>query len=216
MTGTMRRWWFTMVTVACAATAGVAADTLYLRDGSRVDGELIRVDNRRVEFREGRGWGSRTLQFDLDEVRRIDFDDRSGPGGFGGEDDRRGGGVERPRGMREREVVVSADVPWVDSGIDVRSGQTVYFQALGRVRWGKNRQDGPEGENNSPRNPGRPMPNRPGAALVGSIGEAGQDIFFIGGDTGAIRVRAGGRLFLGVNDDILIDNSGNFRVTVFY
>jgi hypothetical protein len=218
-----------MATVVGAA-AGVAADTLYLRDGSRVEGELIRVDNRRVEFREGRGWGSKTLQFDLNEVKRIDFEDRGGSwGNSGGNDrpglgndrpglgnDRPGGGGDRPGGMREREVVVSADVPWVDTGIDVRSGQTVYFQTLGKVRWGKNRQDGPDGENNSPRNPGRPMPNRPGAALLGSVGGAGQDMFFIGGDTGAFRVRGSGRLYLGINDDVFTDNSGNFRVTVFF
>jgi len=31
-----------------------------------------------------------------------------------------------------------------------------------------------------------------------------------------IRIRTGGRLFLGVNDDFLNDNSGNFRVIVYY
>jgi hypothetical protein len=60
------------------------------------------------------------------------------------------------------------------------------------------------------------MPNRPGAALLGSIGGPGQDMFFIGGDTAAFRVRGAGRLFLGINDDVFDDNSGNFRVTVFY
>jgi hypothetical protein len=214
MTHKMLQWCVALVTVACA-TAGVSADTLYLRDGTRIDGELIRVDNRRVEFREGRGRGGQVLRFDVDEVRRIDFDERGGSWGNSGGNERPGGGG-RPGGMREREVVVSADVPWVDTGIDVRSGQTVYFETVGRVRWGKNRQDGPEGENNSPRNPGRPMPNRPGAALLGSVGEPGQDMFFIGGDPGAFRVRGSGRLFLGINDDVFIDNSGNFRVTVFY
>jgi hypothetical protein len=206
MKGSMLRWGFTMATVVCA-TVVVAADTLYLRDGSRVEGELIRVDAGRLEFREGSGWGSKTLRFDLAEVQRIDFS---------GRDDSPVGGIGRPGGMREREVIVSADVPWIDTGIDVRSGQTVYFETLGKVRWGKNRQDGPAGENNSPRNPGRPIPNRPAAALVGSVGGPGQDIFFIGGETGALRLRAAGRLYLGINDDVFTDNSGNFRVTVYY
>ena len=68
---------------------------------------------------------------------------------------------------------------------------------------------------NSPTNPGRPMPNRPAAALIGKVG-SGDDIFFIGDDTAAIRVRNAGRLYLGVNDDVLNDNRGNFRVTVYY
>jgi hypothetical protein len=29
-------------------------------------------------------------------------------------------------------------------------------------------------------------------------------------------VRSGGRLYLGVNDDALTDNSGNFRAVVYY
>ena len=41
-------------------------------------------------------------------------------------------------------------------------------------------------------------------------------MFYIGNDNGPIRVRSSGRLFLGVNDDYLQDNSGNFRVVVYY
>jgi hypothetical protein len=115
--------------------------------------------------------------------------------------------------MRERQVIVSADVDWNDAGIDVRVGQTVYFEATGQVRWGRDRRDSAAGERNSPSNPNRPMPNRNAAALIGKIGD---DLFFIGDETGAIRVRNSGRLYLGVNDDVLTDNSGNFRVVVYY
>jgi hypothetical protein len=209
MFGRALHGWAVAALVA-VASAVVAADTLYLRDGTRIEGELVRVENGRVEFRESGGWSGRTVRFDLDEVRRIDFGDRGGDWGSGAS----GGG--RPQGMREREVVVSADVPWVDTGIDVRDGQTVTFRAGGRVRWGKNRQDSAEGERNSPHNPGRPLPNRPAAALIGKIGDGDGDVFFIGADTGAFRMRGRGRLFLGINDDDLSDNSGNFRVTVYY
>jgi hypothetical protein len=57
------------------------------------------------------------------------------------------------------------------------------------------------------------LPNRPGAALIGRVGN---DVFYIGDERGAIRVRNSGRLQLGVNDEYLADNSGSFRVTVFY
>jgi hypothetical protein len=112
-------------------------------------------------------------------------------------------------------VSVDSWVPWKDTGIDVRAGQTVYFNAAGRVRWGPNRQDGPAGERNSPRNDQRPMPSRSAAALIGRVGD-GDDYFFIGDDEGAIRMRSSGRLYLGVNDDYLKDNTGSFRVTVHY
>ena len=89
---------------------------------------------------------------------------------------------------------MSATVPWTDTGIEVRAGQTIYFEACGEVRWGRDRRDGPAGEKNSPFNQARPLPNRPGAALIGRIGG---DVFFIGDGTGPIRVRNSGRLSSG-------------------
>lgn len=186
------------------------ADTLVLRNGTRVEGELLSVRNGVIEFEERRGFGrARRIEVDRDEVVRIEFDSsRSSDRDFAA------GG--RPAGLRERQVVVSADAPWNDAGIEVRAGQTIYFEATGNVRWGRDRRDGPSGENNSPSNPNRPMPNRPAAALIGKVGNTSTDYFFIGDEQGAIRVRASGRLYLGVNDDFLADNSGNFRVVVYY
>jgi hypothetical protein len=193
--------------LALAAQVGLAADTLVLRNGTRVRGELVAYRNGTIEFEERSGFGgSRTIRVDRDEVLRIELDDdRSGSSFTGG----------RPGGMRERQVTVSAAAPWTDTGIVVRSGQTIYLDARGEVAWGPGRRDGPEGERNSPRNEGRPMPNRPAAALIGKVGE-GENIFFIGNDTGPIRVRNSGRLYLGINDDVLTDNRGSFRVVVYY
>jgi hypothetical protein len=84
------------------------------------------------------------------------------------------------------------------------------------VTWGPNRKDGPDGERNSPENPNRPMPNRAAGSLIGRIGADSGDYFFIGNEKGALRMRGAGRLFLGINDDYLEDNRGNFRVTVYY
>jgi hypothetical protein len=193
------------------AGASLNADTLILRDGRRLQGELVGIRNGVVEFEENRGFFShRTVRFDRDDVRRIEFDD-STSSSASSSDNRPAG---RPPGLREREVVVSADVPWNDAGVDVRAGQTVYFTAAGRVSWGPGRRDGPAGERSSPRNPTRPIPGRPAAALIGRIGS--QDPFFIGDEEGPIRMRESGRLYLGINDDYLEDNSSNFRVTVYY
>jgi hypothetical protein len=213
--------WLTLAFVAAAGLA-VAADTLVMRNGDQARGQLVTIRNGEVEFREERGFNSRTIRVNLRDVRRIEFDDEYGNRGFGTGDSRGPEGPGRnpnvgPRpGMRERQVVVSANVPWVDTGIEVRDGQQVYFQAAGQVTWGKGRKDGPEGERNSPSNPGRPMPNRPGASLIGKVGDRSRDLFFIGDQQGPIRVRGNGRLLLGINDDFLLDNTGNWRVTVYY
>ena len=204
-------WRLALVFLLAGLTmAGLSADTLVLRDGRRVDGVLVSVRDGTVEFQE-RGGRRRVLRLERDEVRSIELDSFSGD--VSRDNDT---GSSRPRGLREREVVVQANVAWVDTGIEVRSGQRVYFEAVGQVRWGSDRRDGPGGEERSPYNAGRPMPRRPAAALIGKVGEDSNDLFFIGDDRGPIRLQNSGRLYLGINDDVLTDNRGNFRVLVFY
>jgi hypothetical protein len=206
-----------LVGVWCLAlTAALSADTLVMRDGRRVQGQLIAVRDGVIEFEGQRGLfgGRERVRVDREDVARIELDDfdreRDRGDAFGGSS---GGG--RPSGMREREIYVSSIQAWTDVGVTVRAGQEVYFSASGRVRWGPGRQDGPSGENGSPRNDARPIPSRPAAALIGRIGD-GDDLFFIGAESGGIRMRSSGRLYLGINDDMLGDNSGTFRVTIFY
>jgi hypothetical protein len=201
-----------LAAIVAGLTVSLSADTLIMRDGRRVSGELIAVRDGIVEFEGQRGFfGHERMRIDRDEVARIELEEyRSSDKGH---DHNESGG--RPSGMREREVNVNAAEHWTDTGVTVRAGQTIYVTATGRVRWGPGRQDGPAGEHNSPRNDARPIPSRPAAALIGRIGD-GDNYFFIGADTDAIRVRDSGRLFLGINDDYLQDNSGTFRVTVYY
>ncbi|MGE3275598.1 MAG: LecA/PA-IL family lectin [Vicinamibacterales bacterium] len=206
--------------LVAAAPLVLTADTLILRDGTRVRGELLQIRNGVVEFEEARAFGrSRTLRLDRDDILRIEFD-QDGRFDNGLVDDDRGGRGDRddgrrPAGLRERVVNVSARAGWTPTGISVRAGQTVYFEASGQVRWGRDRRDGPAGERNSPENPGRPLPTRSAAALIGRIGDSG-DVFLVGDETGAFRMRDSGPLYLGVNDDFLNDNSGTFRVVVYY
>jgi hypothetical protein len=194
-------------------TVSLSADTLVMRDGRRVQGELVAVRDGVVEFEGQRGFfGRERMRVERDDVARIELDEsRSSDHGRDHGESSSG----RPSGMRERDVNVGAGERWTDTGISVRSGQTIYVSATGRVRWGPGRQDGPGGEHNSPRNDARPIPSRPAAALIGRIGD-GDHYFFIGDDADAIRVRESGRLYLGINDDYLQDNSGAFRITVYY
>ena len=186
-----------------------------MRDGRRVEGDLVAVRDGVIEWdgRKGFFGGHERMRVERDEVRTIELSDYGRSNDTSDDRDRDDRG--RPSGMREREVSVDSWVAWKDTGIEVRAGQTLYFQASGRVRWGPNRQDGPEGERNSPHNASRPIPNRPAAGLIGRLGES-DEYFFVGDEKGAIRVRSSGRLYLGVNDDYLKDNTGSFRVTVYY
>jgi len=225
MGGLMKRFsirWLVLPAVLAASTLN--ADTLVLRDGRRIQGQLVSIYNGVIEFQDAQSFGSgRSLRFDRNDVLGIEFeriDQNTGrfssPGGPGGPGRPGSSDGRRPSGLRERQVMVLANVRWVDTGIDLQPGQDVYFESSGEVRWGQNRRDGPGGEQNSPYNANRPMPNRPAAALVGRVGANSTDYFFIGDSRGPIRMRAPGRLFLAVNDDVLEDNSGAFRVIVYY
>lgn len=193
------------------ASAHALADTLVLRTGRSFTGELVSARDGRIEFRTDRG---RVERFDVDDVDRIEFSGRDRDRDRSDRETRPPGN-ERPTGLREREVEVRGAEAWTQTSVELRDGQEVWFDSRGEVRWGADRKHGPGGEGGSPRNPNRPIPSRPGAALIGKIGESG-DPFFIGADRGPIRVRGRGTLFLGINDDYLQDNSGAFRVIVYY
>ncbi len=213
------------VTAALAAVAVIAgaavlsADRLILRDGRRIEGQLISVQRGVIEFREDRGFrGSRTIEVRRDEVDRIELEEfRQAPEPDRREDRPDMRGSTRPNGLREREVWVPARSQWTDSGIDVRDGQVLYFDAHGGdIEWRRGRQTRANGDDREPYDRFRPIPGRGPGALIGKIGSGSTDYFFIGETDGPIRMRGAGRLFLGINDENVNDNQGAFRVTVFY
>jgi hypothetical protein len=190
-----------LLALCCALATTTLADTLVLRSGRRIEGDLVGARGGSIEFAE---YGSSPRRYDRSEISRIEF------GNSRYSDDR----GSRPSGIRERTTSVSAATQWNDTGIDVRAGMDVYFEGSGRLRWGPDRQHGVGGEGGNRSNPNRPIPNRPGGALIGRVGSSAP--FYIGDERGPIRMRESGRLSLGVNDDYLQDNSGSWRVTIYY
>ena len=213
----MRRALAVVLIAIGAGAAIVSADTLVLLDGSRIEGRVLGMRDNVVEFEERNS--RRRIVRHRDEIARIEFNsgrpDRPGPS-FGGGPGAVDPGTGRPPGMLRRDVEVRAREPFTDTGIRVRAGQLIYVEASGEVKWGRNREDGPEGEDDSPVNNGRPIPASPAAALIGRVGEEGRELFFIGRGQGPFRMRASGTLYLGINDDTFNDNSGSFRVVVHY
>jgi len=198
-----------MIMATLLGVARLEADTLLLSDGRRVQGQLISFQNGVIEFREA-DFG-RIVRVGRDQVLGIEFS-------FIERNPQRNPQSQerpRPRGLREKQIIVVANAAWTDTEIDIASGQNVYFESSGEIRWGPNRRARPAGEPGSPNNPARPMPNRPGASLIARIGDS-NDYFFLGDDRGAVRMRSSGRLFLGINDDNLTDNTGYFTVIVYY
>jgi hypothetical protein len=211
----MRIWEVEVKVRAICACAGVcavctiatlSADTLVLKDGRRIGGLFIGARDGVIEFERARPQGGRErVSIDRVDVVRIELDEGAPATGV----------PPLAAGGHTRDVVVDARTGWTDAGIDVAAGQLLSFYATDRIRWAPGRRDGPDGEHNSPPAPSRPMPNERRAALSGRIGDD-REYFLIGSRREGIRMRAAGRLYLGINDESLDDNAGSFRVTIRY
>ena len=82
---------------------------------------------------------------------------------------------------------MNAQDRWTDTGIFVRAGETLYFQATGSIAMVGDGQDiaDPQGARNGRRAPNAPLPNQPAGMLIARIG-AGQ-VMPIGSRTEGIR-----------------------------
>jgi Ca2+-binding EF-hand superfamily protein len=103
---------------------------------------------------------------------------------------------------------------WTDTGVQVTPGDMVNLNATGTilmVQGDPNDIATPAGSRTGRSAANALFPNQPAGALVGRIGNGAP--FFIG-NRGSFRSPTGGRLYLGVNDDHLLDNSGEFTVDV--
>ena len=102
---------------------------------------------------------------------------------------------------------------WNDSGISVKAGDMVSFQASGQINFGQSpgQQAGPDG-NPAAHSPSYPVPQLNVGTLIGKVGSSAP--FGIGTNSAPIRMPTSGKLLLGVNDNELKDNSGYFTVVM--
>jgi hypothetical protein len=109
-------------------------------------------------------------------------------------------------------VTVVGNQQWTPTGFAVRRGEMIRFNATGEVMWSPEASDRatPRGAASGRKSGNPPVGGAPGGALVGRIGN-GQP-FIIGSQPG-VRMPASGMLFLGINDDVVDDNTGDFMVT---
>lgn len=108
-------------------------------------------------------------------------------------------------------IRVDGDQPWVDSGIVVRRGDRLTFNATGDIMVGPGASAGPAG---TPvlKSDAYPVLAMSAGGLIGKVANSAP--FPIGPNTQPITMPAQGRLMLGINDDYFGDNSGFFSVVV--
>jgi Ca2+-binding EF-hand superfamily protein len=116
-------------------------------------------------------------------------------------------------GTSGRIVTVEAAREWVDSGIDVRSGDRISIDASGSVTLSNNPGDvaNPAGSRSGRRADSAPLRNDPAGALIARINNGAPILV---GNQRTWTATASGRLYLSVNDDFFQDNVGEYRATI--
>lgn len=134
---------------------------------------------------------------------------------------------------RMHEVRVNSSIPWNDSGFDVFEGQQVQFMADRSQRISLQQGNpvavcGPDGKDL--KTVQKPIKDRNLGALIGrvvklvsiEIDEETEErvrnelirYFFVGSEN-IVTIPMDGRLYLGVNENVILDNSGFFFVTFY-
>lgn len=116
-------------------------------------------------------------------------------------------------GTSGASIRVPGNQQWVPTGVVVRRGETLRINATGEVMWTPEQADRatPAGALSGRKSGQPPAGNAAGGALIARVGN-GQA--FLIGNQGSVRMPANGELFLGINDDVLADNTGDFFVTI--
>jgi len=109
--------------------------------------------------------------------------------------------------------VVPGNQQWVSTGLNVRRGETLTFQSSGEIRLSGDPNDvaAVTGSKAQRYSASAPLRENFVGALIGRIGNGAP---FAIGDQTTIAAPASGLLWIGINDDHVADNSGQFNVVI--
>ena len=124
-----------------------------------------------------------------------------------------GGALGVQSAVGQQEVRVDALQRWTDTGLTVRAGDVVTFSASGEIQMSEDAGDTatPAGSRRGRTAPDAPVLKQLAGGLIAKIGNY-PPIFV--GSRNSVTAPVSGRLYLGVNDDHLDDNRGEFAVNV--
>ena len=188
-------------------------EAVVLRDGNVVRGQMLELgtDPATNDFLVIiRDTGGQERRYHANQVARVYFAGgaaapaaTTGTGGQPSTPPYTGGGI-----------VVSARQDWTATGIRVRRGETIEFNTTGQIQLSSDTADvagsaGSRANRAAPAN--APMPGTLAGALIARV-DNGRP--FPIGDQTRVQMPAEGQLYLGINDDHVNDNSGEFRVEI--
>ena len=126
-----------------------------------------------------------------------------------------GNGNAAPRGAQDTPgtLTVPGNKQWTATNMRVNQGDTIRFQTTGEVQFTTNAADRAISAGSLAQKlvAGAPIPTAFAGALIGRI-DNGQPFGI--GNLASVRMPSSGTLYLGINDDNVSDNSGQFQVTI--
>jgi hypothetical protein len=184
---------------------------ILLRNGQTVDGRLMDIGGTQpkilyVDTPSGQ------RQFNSDEVALVVLNPTGAAAAAAGGNNRATGTAGTLGRRQTTTFTIPANQQWTETDINVRDGETLEFRVAGEIEYAPNVKVSAAGApRRTPGGPDVPIPNAPAGALIGRV-DNGQP-FLVGRNT-SVRVPGSGTLFLGINDDTVSDNSGNYRVII--
>jgi len=230
-----------IIALVVGASLAVLADTIRLKNGSIIRGQIISFKNEQFTIVVGGGTRGRTSRITvfMEDVDSIEFDSAGNTNNSNTQNEDTTNNNQPPYQPPYQppvntqptytppnnqpanpafftiNVKVRADNTsngWTNTGLVVRRGQRLRITASGRVSLGNNRFATPDGLPNIP-DRDKLMRNQPTGGLIAVIGDDNDDFIFVGRSRDFV-VQRDGVLFLGVNEGNLSDNSGLFEVVI--
>ncbi|HSK65184.1 MAG TPA: hypothetical protein VK893_15125 [Pyrinomonadaceae bacterium] len=229
-------------TLLLASTVPVLADTIRLKDGSVIRGQVVGFKDQQFTILIGgnaRGRRGKTTVY-VEDVESIEFDagtsstpnteemtaQNNPPPMRQTNSNNQPDGINAPRSIDPApssatptfftiKVGVRADNAnngWTNSGLVVRKGQRLRISASGRVSLGRGRFSTPGGLA-MVQDQDKLMRNEATGALIAVIGDDNDDFILIGPRRDFVAQRDG-VLFLGVNEGDLADNTGTYDIVI--
>jgi hypothetical protein len=179
------------------------------RLAGRGDGEFRSLDRNGDGQITRREWRGNRRGFD---ARDANGDGRITEREHDAFDRRTAANDERVAGTSGEVILVSGRDRWTDTGLTIRAGDSITFQADGTIQLSGDRGDAANPGGAQRRAPDAVVRNASAGTLIARIGNGAP--FAVGTRRLIARAPRSGRLYLGVNDESLDDNDGEFRVTV--
>jgi LssY C-terminus len=123
--------------------------------------------------------------------------------------------AQTPRELA-KELDVAPSDQWIDTGVDLRAGDSLQFTTTGSLDLGAGKSAGPQGAQRGFRDLIKSYPvNEAGlGALIGRIGSSDAAVPFLIGSGRQMQVPRAGRLFLSINKTSSDNPDGSFHVKV--